>query len=291
MFAAAARGLRKNGHTDDQIMIGESAPIGRSSGPWYKRSIAPLTFWRAVLCIDSRGHDLVGREALNLGCRGDEKLDADAASDHPYTRGAGGDPRSHVAGDDINLAYHRRLRKVFDQGARLGRNRRSMPFYITEYGFQTDPPDTQAGIRPSLAAKWLNESNWIAYSNDRIRGVAQYELYDEQPLAGFQTGLRYADGAAMPSYDAFRMPIWVLKRRTYYRVWGQVRPAPVGATVDIEYQNSRHSGWQRLRTIRIENRSRYIDVKTRKRSRKWRLVWRAPSGDEYKSREAFPERR
>ena len=48
---------------------------------------------------------------------------------------------------------------------------------------------------------------------------------------------------------------------------------------------------QRLRTIRIDTRSRYIDFKTHKRSRKWRLVWRSPSGDEHTSREAFPERR
>jgi hypothetical protein len=35
MFAAAARGLRKYGHADDQIMMGETAPIGRSRGSWY----------------------------------------------------------------------------------------------------------------------------------------------------------------------------------------------------------------------------------------------------------------
>ena len=30
------------------------------------------------------------------------------------------------------------------------------------------------------------------------------------------------------AYEAFRMPIWVVKRSRYYRVWGQVRPAKTG---------------------------------------------------------------
>lgn len=292
LLEGAIRGLRKNGHEDDQIMMGETAPLGRQTGARHKRSLPPLTFWRAVLCIDEDGDPLRGTEAKNLGCRGMDHLDADAVSHHPYTRGAGKDPRTRrIEREDVTLAYHRRLRKVLDQGARHNRNHVRIPFYVTEYGFQTDPPDERAGVRPSLAAKWLNESNWIAYNNSRIRGFGNYELFDEEDVGAFQTGLRYRSGKAKPSYDAFRMPIWILKRSRYYRVWGQVRPGKVGQTVDIEYQASPRGKWKRLRTIRIENPARYIDVKTRKRSRKWRLVWRAPDGDVHESREAFPETR
>jgi hypothetical protein len=277
LYSAAARALRKYGHRGDQIMMGETAPLGRDTGARHKRSTAPLVFWRAVLCIDEDGDRLRGDEARNLGCSGFDELDANAVAHHPYTRGAGRDPRTRAIGrDDVTLAYHRRLRKVFDQGARLDRNRYAMPFYITEYGFQTDPPDGKSGVRPSLAAKWLNESNWIAYNNSRIKGFGNYELYDERDLGAFQTGLRFRSGAAKPSYQAFRMPIWVLKSRRYYRIWGQVRPARHGETVDIEYQSKPGADWKRVRTIRITNPARYIDVKTRKRSRKWRLRWRRP---------------
>ena len=292
LFEAAARGLRKNGHEDDQIMIGETAPLGRSTGPRYKRSTAPLVFWRAMLCIDSRGRELHGNAARNLGCRGTPNLDADAAAHHPYTRGAGVDPRSRsIEPDEVTLAYQRRLRTVLDQGAALNRNAYRMPIYITEYGFQTDPPDDDAGVRPSLAAKWMNESNWIAYNDSRIQGFGNYELFDEEPIGAFQTGLRFHNGKPKPSYEAFQMPIWVVKRDRYYRVWGQVRPASTGQTVEIQYQATSHARWTRLRTIRIDNPARYIDVKTGKRARKWRLVWRAPDGDYKTSREAFPEDR
>jgi hypothetical protein len=292
LLEAGIRGLRKNGHADDQIMMGETAPLGRSTGARYKRSTAPLVFWRAVLCLDEDGDPLRGAEAANLGCRTRRNLDADAVAHHPYTRGAGRDPRTRrIESDEVTLAYHRRLRKLFDRGAALNRNAYRIPFYVTEYGFQTDPPDDNVGVRPSLAAKWLNESNWIAYNNARIKGFGNYELFDEDDLGAFQTGLRFRGGEAKPSYEAFRMPIWVLKRRTYYRIWGQVRPATPGQTVDVEYQAKPGGDWKRLRTLRITSPARFVDVRTRKRARKWRLVWRAPDGDRHTSRDAFPETR
>jgi hypothetical protein len=292
LLEGAIRGLRKNGHEDDQIMMGETAPLGRDTGARYKRSTAPLVFWRAVLCLDGDGDRLRGKEALNLGCRRPRNLDADAVAHHPYTRGAARDPRTRrVKRDEVTLGFHRRLRKLFDRGAALNRNQYKIDFYVTEYGFQTDPPDDRVGIRPSLAAKWMNESNWMAYNNSRIKGFGNYELFDEKDLGAFQTGLRYGDGKAKPSYDAFRIPIWVLKRSRYSRVWGQVRPGRVGQTVEIQYQVGRRGRWKRLRTISIENPARYIDVKTRKRARKWRLVWRDPDGSTRASRAAFPETR
>lgn len=289
---AAIRGLRKYGHAEDQIMIGETAPLGRETGPRYKRSTAPLVFWRAVLCLDDHGDRLRGKEAANLGCRPPRNIDADAIAHHPYTRGAAKDPRSRqVESTEVTLAYQRRLRALFDRGAALNRNAYRIPFYITEYGFQTDPPDKKVGVRPSLAAKWMNESNWMAYNNSRIRGFGNYEIYDERDMGAFQTGLRYHDGKAKPSYDAFRIPVWVVGHSTYTRVWGQVRPARPGQSVEIQYQVGRGGHWKPLQTVAIDNPARYVDVKVRKRARKWRLVWRDTGGTSHASREAFPETR
>jgi hypothetical protein len=292
LLEAAIRGLRKNGHQDDQVLMGETAPLGRDTGSRYKRSTAPLVFWRAVLCLDEDNDPLRGKAARNLGCTRPRHLDADAVAHHPYTRGAARDPRTRrVERDEVTLSYHRRLRKLFDRGAALNRNHYKIDFYVTEYGFQTDPPDDKVGVRPSLAAKWMNESNWIAYNNSRIKGFGNYEVFDEKPLGAFQTGLRFSDGEAKPSYEAFRIPIWVLKRSSYSRVWGQIRPGRVGQSVEIQYQVGRRGRWKRLRTVAIENPARYVDVKTSKRARKWRLVWQEPGGATRTSRPAFPERR
>jgi hypothetical protein len=292
LLEAGIRALRRHGHERDEIMMGETAPLGRRTGAPYKRSTAPLTFWRAVLCLDSRGRRLRGRAYRNLGCKRVNNLDADAVSHHPYTRGAGRAPRSKsgVGRNDVTLAYQRRLRKLLDRGAALNRNAYRMDLYITEYGLQTNPPDRRAGVRPSLAAKWLNESNWMAYNNGRIKGFGNYQVFDEENLGSFQTGLRYKSGRAKPSYKAFRMPIWVVRRGRSSRVWGQVRPGERGQPVEIHYKVGRR-GWKRFRTVTITNPAGYIDVRLRKRARVWRLVWTAPDGKRYTSRTATNAKR
>ena len=290
LFAASVRGLRKYGHKRDQVFIGETAPLGRRSGAMYKRSMAPVDFWRALLCIDSRGRKLRGTYAKLIGCRKPKRLDAQGAAHHPYTRGGGKHPRTRkVYRDEITIAYMRRLQRELDRAARLKRVRRGMPIYSTEFGFQTDPPDDVIGVSPTTAARWMNEANWIAYNNRRVRGIAQYELLDAQDVASFQTGLRFHDGRAKPSYAAYRIPIWVVKTRRYYRVWGQVRPAAKGSTVQIQYRSGKT--WKRVRTIEIRSSRGYINVKTRKRARRWRLEWRAPDGTLHHSRTAGPARR
>jgi hypothetical protein len=191
----------------------------------------------------------------------------------------------------VTLAYQRRLRRLLDRGAALNRNAYRLDVYITEYGIQTNPPDRRAGVHPNTAAKWLNESEWMAYNNGRIKGFGNYQVFDEENLGAFQTGLRFASGRAKPSYRAFRLPIWVVKRRRYHRVWGQVRPGEVGQTVDIEYQARPRGRWKRIRTVRITNPAGFVDVKLRKRARKWRLAWRSPEGRRYTSRSMYPQKR
>jgi hypothetical protein len=67
-----------------------------------------------------------------------------------------------------------------------------------------------------------------------VRSYAQYLLYDDPPRegatlteiwSGFQTGLRFTDGRAKPSYEAYRLPIVVQRARGgAVLIWGRVRP-------------------------------------------------------------------
>ena len=77
-------------------------------------------------------------------------------------------------------------------------------------------------------ATYINQSDWVAFRDRRIRSVAQYKLVDDPDLGGFQTGLRFASGEPKPSYDAYRLPIWVSRQGSRLRVYGQVRPAAAG---------------------------------------------------------------
>ena len=89
---AAILGLRASGHGSDEILFGETAPIGRSSGPAASRPTPPGTFLRDALCIDSRGRALRRR---SLDCSGGfAKLPVTGVAHHPYTRGGSQPPTS-----------------------------------------------------------------------------------------------------------------------------------------------------------------------------------------------------
>lgn len=281
--------LRANGHAHDQILLGETAPLGRRTGSRSKRSLAPATFIRELLCLDRRGHRLRGRAARRMKCPGGKmkRLLATGWAHHPYTRGGGKNPRGRVGRDDITLPKINLLARWLNRGAHQRRIRGRLPIYLTEYGFQTNPPDRLAGVRPSTAAVWLNMSSWMAYNLPRVKSVAQYELFDELNSGAFQTGLRYHNGRAKPLLAAYRLPIWVVRRHGRTMIWGQVRGGGTKDRVQLRYQPRRHGKWRRWKTVR-PNSHGFLRVRTRRGAYRWKLYWRDPTGHLRASRSARP---
>jgi hypothetical protein len=194
---------------------------------------------------------------------------------HPYTRGAGHSPRTRARSGDITLRYMSRLGSILNH-ARHRHRIGWLPIYITEYGFQTNPPDRWAGARPHTAARWMNEAAWMAYRIGRVRSVAQYELFDERDLGAFQTGLRFADGRAKPGLRAYRLPIWVVRAHRSTTVWGWARAGGRGDRIAVRFK-PRHGRWRRLRTVQPNSRG-FIRVRTRRSAYRWQLRWRDSSG-------------
>jgi hypothetical protein len=275
---AAVDALHANGHAHDDILLGETAPLGRRFGSRDKLNLAPLTFWRQVLCL------------APYRCSGHFKqLRVTGIAHHPYTRGASGSPLTVVGANDVTLASLGRLVRVIDEGARRRRLPGRLPIYLTEYGLQTNPPDRYSGVSPSLAATWLNQSDWIAYNNPRVRSVAQYELRDERSLATFQTGLRFKDGRAKPGLAAYRMPLWVEPvsgGRTM--IWGQLRAGVRGDRVDVLLQPRRGVAWRRFKTVRVSNSRGYFRLITRRNAYRWRLRRKPAGGHTQFSRASLP---
>ena len=73
-------------------------------------------------------------------------------------------------------------------------------------------PTASSACALALQPAYINQSDWMAYRDRRVRAVAQYKLVDEAPLSSFQSGLRFLDGRAKPAYDAYQLPIWVSGR-------------------------------------------------------------------------------
>ena len=180
-----------------------------------------------------------------------KRLAVSGFAHHPYQRGGSRPPAEPPqAAGEITISSPSRLRRVLDQAARRGRIRRGLPVFYTEFGFQTNPPDRIFGVRATLQPAYINQSDWMAYRDPRVRAVAQYKLIDEASLASFQSGLRFIDGRAKPAYDAYRLPIWVSGRGSRLRVYGQVRPAPDSTpqTVLIQVRPPRGGAFQTVRS-------------------------------------------
>ncbi|HEV2061520.1 MAG TPA: hypothetical protein VGR12_01600, partial [Solirubrobacteraceae bacterium] len=238
LLDAAWSALQTSGHGDDTILIGETAPKGLRTNRGETRSIDALRFLRRLYCVDDNLLLLRGREASEHGCPTSDAVDA-FPREHPALFAATGyahhpyelifSPATKPSWKDWvttgNLptlqGYLRRLR------ARYGRSG-SMPLYLTEYGYQTNPPD-RFGVSWRQQARYLAQAEYIAFRNPAVRALSQFLLIDggDPVTRTFQTGLRTHGGRAKPSLRGYRFPVHVVRRKRGRRmtVWGLARPA------------------------------------------------------------------
>jgi Cellulase (glycosyl hydrolase family 5) len=201
-----------------KIFVGELAPVGTAT-----KVMGPLRFLRGWLCLDKRWHRIRGGS-----CRHFKKVSANAFAHHPY----GPSTRVPATRDIINMLAIRRLGAALDRAARAGRITRGLPIYNTEFGYQTNPPDPFVSTSPARQAELLNQMEEYSYRYARLKSYSQYLLYDDVARAGsaalrwagFQTGLRFANGRAKPSFEAFKLAIVIRKRGRGVSIWGHVRP-------------------------------------------------------------------
>jgi hypothetical protein len=278
---AEIKGLRESGHGSDEVLLGETAPIGRTSGPRVSRPTPPGAFLRDVFCIDGSGRALRGRKARSLDCAGSyPRLAVTGIAHHPYTRGGSQPPTSRGAATEITISSISRLKAILRSAGSRKRIPRNLPIQYTEFGFQTNPPDGLFGVSLDKQAAWINQSDFIAWHDSRVRAVAQYEMRDEASLAAFQTGLRFNDGRVKPSFAAYRLPIWVERRGSKLLVWGQLRSAADGAVEQVEVQSAPRAGgpFATVKTLPVRSRKGFFNTKLPKRAGVWRIQWTPSTG-------------
>jgi hypothetical protein len=270
LVRAAVRALRATGHGGDQIMAGETGPIGQSGGSLSRRPVATAQFLRTVFCVSPSGGPL---RSAAVGCTGRyEPLGLSAISHHPYIQGGSRPPRTPARSDEITISSPGRLKSILAAAARLGRIRPGLPIYYTEYGFQTDPPDRLLGVPLALQAQYLAESLYMTYRDPRVRGLTQYLLRDDAGLPGFQTGLRFNDGRPKPSLRDFPFSVFVSRHGGVVTVFAQLRAAPDGAAIPVQVQRRAPAGrqFETLRTV-TTNPKGFLLVRLRSPRSVWRL--------------------
>jgi hypothetical protein len=164
------------------------------------------------------------------------RLDAYAHNPYP-TRPSVESPFAGAcrACDAISLANVERL------VAEVHRDFGNKAVWLTEYGYQTNPPDHVLGVSPARQAAYVGESALRAYELPGVTMLVQYLLRDDRAAWGFQSGLLTVSGRAKPAYDAFRFPLAQAGTR---RVWGQVRPGRGVRTYRLQLR--RHGAWHWL---------------------------------------------
>jgi hypothetical protein len=286
---SAIAALRATGHKRHTILLGETAPVGldpavcnlrpsRSRPGCIKSrpSSRPEDFLRALFCLKSNGHSLTGSARRDEHCTGHySKFRVSGFAHHPYTSGAAQPPLSRPSAHNITIAVTSRLTRLLDQAGRRGRIPSKLPIYFTENGWQTNPPDRTFGVSFAQQAAYMNQSDWISYRNRRVRSVSQYEIVDDPLNAAFQTGVRLADGAPKPSYDAYRLPIWVSGKGSKAKVYGQVRPAADSTpqTVEIQHAAGAGSAFQTVQTVTVSSKKGQFTQLVPNQGGLWRLRW------------------
>lgn len=236
--------LAASGHGGDEQLIGELMPFARPGHEDNK--VPPLQFLRELACVDDGYRAYTGKAAKERGCSGFKALPGTGLAYHPYTLSGGPDvvdPR-----DSASIGEIRRVVRVLD--ALSNRHRLEsgrMPVWISEFGFQTNPPDRYAAPIEKVPG-YLGESEWLAYRNPRVASYAQYPLIDDPPSGSFQSGLRTSDGKKKKGvYDAFRLPIFVQRRsRDTVEVFGGVRAGGPGDEVTVESRSGSGASWKKL---------------------------------------------
>jgi hypothetical protein len=97
--------------------------------------------------------------------------------------------------------------------------------WLTEYGYQTNPPDRLLGVSLAKQAEYGSAASLRAYRAPYVDMLIHFLVRDDSNPGGWQSGLHRLSGAVKPAYNAFRLPLAQASRSgTRTVLWGQIRP-------------------------------------------------------------------
>lgn len=106
--------------------------------------------------------------------------------------------------------------------ANLGSGKR---VWLTEFGYQTNPPDTFLGVSPAKQAEYVASAARRVQLARSVDLLIYFLVRDDAADEGWQSGLTTVNGVKKPAYTAFRLPLEKVSRRgATVSLWGQIRP-------------------------------------------------------------------
>jgi hypothetical protein len=253
------KGLVATGHRKDNdvILMGETAPLG-SDATTAKSPMRPAQFLREVACIRPDGSPYSGAAAAARDCGDFAKrgpLIATGYAHHPYTKNVGPTVRD-ANPDSITMANINDLGTLLDDlsSKTHGSIPSGLPLFLTEFGFESNPPDPFSGVPLADQASFNTVGEYMAWQNPRILSQAQFLLRDVAPVRShpktskaywftYQSGLYFLSGVPKPAASGYAMPFLAFNTHTLdvatgatiFNFWGQARLLPndttAGATI------------------------------------------------------------
>lgn len=242
---------------DNRVLLGGLAAFGPPGRPGPTRGIDPVPFTRELACVNERLEPLASAD-----CRDFRPLKADGFSLHPYSPNSPPNV-SNPDPDTVQIADLGRMSTLLKALHERGRTSGELPLYVTEYGYETNPPDPSRGVPPNVQAQWHGLATFLAWQQRDNRMFAQFLLQDLGPDTRFgagsprrwqnyQTGLLTHRGDEKPALQAFKLPFWaearLLEGTPAVVAFGQVRPGEDPQRVTIEAQGG-DGVWRPVRSL------------------------------------------
>jgi len=176
---AVVSGVHGAGYRTQKVACGATAPGGNNSPTSSRPSISPVAFLRSMKAYGAKGFD--------------------AYAHHPYHANPSESPATPPKG--VNTVTLGNINVLIKELTQLYGAKR---VWITEYGYQTNPPDKLFGVSWAKQAAYLKQAYAIARANPRIDMLLWFLLKDDTAPGGWQSGLMTATGRHKPSFIQFR---------------------------------------------------------------------------------------
>lgn len=175
----------KSVNFSSKVACGVTSPRGNNQPGTSRTSTSPLAFLRAMHKAGAKGFDAYAHHPYY-----------GSPSETPTTKpppGKRGQPPTAVTLGNFE-ALTRELARLYG----------NVRVWVTEYGYQTNPPDARYGVSLARQALYMKQAWAKLAANPRVDMMIWFLLRDEARIAaGWQSGLYTASGARKPAREIF----------------------------------------------------------------------------------------
>jgi hypothetical protein len=234
---------------DSTVLVGATSSMGNEHPTSESDGEPPLVFLRALACVDAKLKPITSGPCANF-----KPLPGDGYSHHPYSLLHTPDWSDKKHPDYAMIGDITRLTSTLNRLAAMHRiDPKVRNVWLTEYGYESNPPDPIKPFTPAEQANNINWAEYLAWKNPQIKSFPQFLLQDmgkvssadaargKREYGDWQSGLYFNDGTPKPAATSFPLALHVdcttdvaKKRGKLLVIWGHVRPGNGPRQVTME---------------------------------------------------------